>query len=178
MKQHSTFRFAQMLFIIFSLSMATSLFTGCKKDDDKTDECDNFVSLGGEATINGAKNSISVAQLLITSGGGFGDDVYGLQVGGFTSDCNVLQTFSLFINIPAGGKLNGTYSIVDFFDADTNDAHGSYTEQKISPISQSLEDLVSGSFKVTDKGSKLYSIDLTGKTVSGEDVSLKGDVQF
>ena len=169
------FRLSKLLFIIFSFSMAISLLSGCKKDESP-DDCENFVSLGGEVTINGAKNSLAAAQLIINSS--FDGSIYGLQVGGFTSDCNVLQTFSLFVPVAEGSKLNGTYTIAGFANAEETDAFGSYSEQKISPTSQFLEDIDSGSLKVTDKGSKLYSIDLTAKTISGENVSLKGEVQF
>lgn len=179
MKHYSIFRFTKVVFIIFSLSMVATLFTGCKKDEEnKIVECDNYVSLGSTATINGIKNSLYLAKLLISAESGGDLDLGTMSIGGFTSDCNENKHFTLYIYISPGAKLNGTYNIDSFADIEINEAFGYYSENKITPLSQSLEDFSSGSVKITDKGSKLYSIDLIGKTVIGEEVTFKGDVQF
>ena len=161
-----------MVCMLFGLAIFIS---SCSKDEEK-DSCTNFTTSDKELTVNGNTELISVAQQLISAG--FEGNIYQMQIATVSSDCNELHTINLNIEIPTASKLNGTYKIVDFFDAGLGDAFGAYAIQKISPVSQSLEELSSGTVKITDKGSKLYTFDINAKTIGGSTVSFKGDVQF
>ncbi|MBP6398221.1 MAG: hypothetical protein KBF35_09650 [Saprospiraceae bacterium] len=161
-----------ILWMLFGMALMVS---SCSKDEEK-DSCTNFTTSDKELTVNGKTELLSVAQQLVSSG--FEGNIYQMQIATVSSDCNELHTIELNIEIPTTSKLNGTYKIVDFFDSGLGDAYGAYANQKISPVSQTLEELSSGTLKVTDKGSKLYTFDINAKTISGSTVTLKGDVQF
>ena len=84
-----------------------------------------------------------------------------MSISTVSSDCNKQTTFSLNISIPSGTKLNGTYPITDVSSADFQEFSGNYLTQVISPTSQNIVELDSGTIKVVDKGSKLYNFDLS-----------------
>ena len=165
-------------FILFLL-LGLSVISGCKKDDDKetTTECDSFTTIDGKVTVNGVENQLSIAQLLVNADEDFGD-TYTFQIAGISSDCNELSSVFLNVTIASGNKLNGTYPIRDFFSADTGEAYGDYTKQKISPLSQSAENLVSGTFKVTQNGTKDYTLVIDAKTATGENIKMNLSHKF
>ncbi|MBK8622763.1 MAG: hypothetical protein IPN79_13660 [Saprospiraceae bacterium] len=169
-KNQKKFIYLILPFFVLSTSL---VFTGCNKDDedDKTEECENFTKIEGSVQINNDNLSLSVATLAVSSG--FEGVVYNFLIGGFTSDCNKLISVNINALVPEGGTLNGTYAIKDFFDAEAGDAFGTTTTQQISPISQSLVELASGTVQFTDQGSKKYTIDLKAKTITNEDLTLK-----
>lgn len=163
---------------IFFLLLGLSVLSGCKKDDDKENtECDSFASIDGKVTVNGVENQLSIAQLLVSADEDFGDS-YSFQIAGFSNDCNELTSVYLNVLIASGSKLNGTYPIRDFFSADKGEAYGSYTKQKISPLSQSSEDLVSGTFKVTENGTKDYTLVIDVKSATGENIKMNLSHKF
>jgi hypothetical protein len=102
-----------------------------------------------------------------------------MQIGVITESCNKLTTLTLTINAKKGSKLNGTFKILNFFDAETGDATGALAEQKISPLSQSLLEFESGTANIIDKGNKLFSVDISAKAAENTGTTtMKGDVQF
>jgi hypothetical protein len=107
------------------------------------------------------------------------EDKYTMQIGVISESCNKLTTLTLTINAKKGSKLNNTFKILSFFDAETGDATGAIAEQKVSPISQSLLEIESGTAKIVDKGNKLFSIDVSAKLPGNSGTTtMKGDVQF
>lgn len=169
------FQFSNL--VLFML-LGLSVISGCKKDDDKvTNECDSFTTIDGKITVNGVENQLSIAQLLVSADEDFGD-TYSFQIAGVSSDCNELTSVFITATVASGSKLNGTYPIREFFSADQGEAYGSYTKQKISPLSQSAEDLVSGTFKVTENGTKDYTLVIDVKSVTGESIKMNLSHKF
>ncbi|MBL0260981.1 MAG: hypothetical protein IPQ10_07930 [Saprospiraceae bacterium] len=167
----------KQIHFLSGLVLLISITLSCSKDNDSSQACSNFPVLSQSITLNGTSTKLSIAQLILTSEAG--EDEYNMSISTVSSDCNKQTTFSLNIVIPSGTKLNGTYPIYDYVSADIQEFSGNYLTQVISPTSQNIVELDSGTIKVVDKGSKLYNFDLSAVLAgTGERVTLKGDVQF
>ncbi len=154
-----------------------TLFVGfnssCSKDDEDTSKaCTNFPVLSGEMTVNGAKQRLSIAQFIVTS------NTYLFQLASVSDDCNEQKIISFTVSLEDGGKLGGTYPIKDFFSLDENIAYGDIITQKLSPVSQSSVELASGSVKITEVGTKKYTIDVDATDVLGGKTTLNITHQF
>ena len=154
------------------LSMTLICFTSCGDDEDEgSSDCAGLLESGGDMNIDGETLNLSIAQLLITSG--LDGDIYLFQVGGISSDCNNVKTLSFSIEIPTDTELGGTYEIKDFFDAGLNDASGvNFIDQTISPLSQSLVEVKTGTIEITKHADREFSIDMAGDFVGGGSVSI------
>ena len=95
-----------------------------------------------------------------------------------SDDCNEQKLLSITIETATGTKLGGTYQIKDFFDAGTIQAYGDIVTQKISPVTQSAVELESGSVKITDLGTKKYTIDVNATDKTGGKTTLLLTHQF
>ncbi|MBK9583365.1 MAG: hypothetical protein IPO48_16125 [Saprospiraceae bacterium] len=102
MKNYSLFSCILLSVLILGFS------TSCSKDEENK-ACANFPVLGGEITVNGSVQKLSVAQFVANG------DSYILQLGSVSSDCNKQNIVSLLINVVPGSKLGGTYQIKDHF---------------------------------------------------------------
>ena len=158
------------LAIVLLISSSIMLF-GCG-DDEKDTSCANFPTLNGEVEINGEVLQLSAFQSLSSAGGSNFGDSYSFQVGGITSDCNTLKTFSVNVIVPSGTSVTGSYDIKTFFEADEGDASGSFTSQTLDPIIQSAVDMNSGTLTVNDKGDSQFDLDITATLLDGSMVSL------
>ena len=159
--------------ILLSVTLVLGFAQSCSKDGDKTDnDCTNFSVLDGEITINGTKQKLSVAQFIGSS------NIYSFQLASVSTDCNEQKFISITIETVAGAKLGGTYQIKDFFEAGTNEAFGDIVTQKITPVSQSSVELESGSVKITDLGTKKYTIDVNANDILGGKTTLLLTHQF
>ncbi|MBK7807658.1 MAG: hypothetical protein IPJ51_15395 [Saprospiraceae bacterium] len=159
--------------ILLLVTLVLGFTTGCSKDDDQTDKnCTNFSVLDGEITINGTKQKLSIAQFIASS------NIYSFQLASVSDDCNEQKLLSITIETATGTKLGGTYQIKDFFDAGINQAYGDIVTQKISPVTQSAVELESGSVKITDLGTKKYTIDVNATDITGGKTTLLLTHQF
>jgi hypothetical protein len=152
------------------LAILLLTFTSCKKEDETPDGCAGFTSLG-TATVNGSDENLVVAQFLASGG------MYTFQLASISSDCSAQKSINVTIDKPTG-TIAGTYPISEFFDADQNEAYGSFITQKFNPISQTLEDLVSGTVVITEHATKEYTIDITAKTSVTPSVKFKARHKF
>lgn len=160
----------KLLSLLF-LSMTLICFSSCKDDDESSSDCMGLLESGGEMKIDGVTFNLSIAQLLVTTG--FDGDVYLFQVGGISSDCNNVKTLSFSIEIPTDTELDGTYEIKSFFDAELNDATSvNFIDQTISPLSQSLVEVKSGTIEITTHADREFSIDMAGDFVGGGSVTI------
>jgi len=150
---------ALLLFILF--------FSACSKDDEPapTPEC---TTLTTSATINGDDSyTLQVAQLSTSSG--FDGTNYIFQIGAVDSDCEESVVLSLIMEV--SGDIGGTYPVVDFFDANLNEAHGTVSTLNLGTSSQTMSEIQSGSVMITDNGDDNFSIDFEGTLVNGDDAS-------
>ncbi|MBC7884073.1 MAG: hypothetical protein H7X99_01260 [Saprospiraceae bacterium] len=171
MKYFLTVRKSIYVFAMFLFAITSFTTISCSKDDDKVDECTNFPALDGTITVNSSVQKLSVAQYIASSSGGGFDDTYSFQLAGVSNDCLEQTSVIMFINVTAGAKLGGTYPIKSFFNAEVNDASATLIKQKISPVSQSSQDIESGTIKITNHGTNDFTIDMTGKTITGENIA-------
>ena len=166
--------FSMMLFLGASL-----IFVSCGSDDEASSaDCTIFVTLDGDVEINGDELQLSIAQSIVSAGGGGFGDMYLFQIGGVSNDCNELLSVNFTLMVPTGMSPTGTYDIRSFFDADDDDATGSFGRQSLDPVSQSSVDMNSGSVSITENGANNFTIDLNAGTATGEDVSLNITHQF
>ncbi len=169
MKIQTLFSF---ILIIFSLCLVTSC-----GGEDEPEPCQIF-PLDGEAEINGDPHTLTLAQLVVNAGGAVFGDTYIFQFGGANPSCTEIRSINISVSIPAGSDLNGTHEIKDFFSADDGDAYGSFITQVIDPITQSAEDLISGTVQFTKNGPTDYTIDLSAETVTGQSVDVEMTYDF
>lgn len=162
----------------YSLStfLLSVLFLGfnscCSKDDENP--CTNFPFLGGEITVNGVVEKLSIAQLSSNLGDSYA--MYLFQIVSISSDCKRQNILSLKIDLHSSTELEGTHQIKTFSSA--NEASGNFTTQQVSPVSQSSFELESGTVKITELGVKKYTIDVNATDVEGGKVSLLLTHQF
>lgn len=159
------FSFKTTIYVFAMFSFVSFSMISCGKDDNKKESCTAFPSLGGTISINGADQDLSIAQYLAAS------NSYGFQLAGVSPDCLGQTIVSLNTFLSPGATLGGTYAIKPDFP-DDNEFSATITKQRISPVSQSLEELVSGSVTIVNNGANDFNINLTGKTVGGEDVKV------
>ncbi|MBK8885277.1 MAG: hypothetical protein IPN46_01525 [Saprospiraceae bacterium] len=98
MKNYSLFSCILLSVLILGFS------SSCSKDEENK-ACANFPVLGGEITVNGSVQKLSIAQFGATG------DTYIFQLASVSSDCNKQNIVSLLINVVPGSKLGGTYQI-------------------------------------------------------------------
>jgi len=154
------------------------IISACGDDEDPIDEaCANITTLDGEVDLDGSTLKLTVAQLLISGGAGFGDN-YLFQITGISDNCSETKSVSFTVTVPSGASIEGSYNITDFFSAGDGDVYGSYTSQILDPISQTLVDLESGSMTIQESGTKLFTIDLSATLVGGGDVEMNITHQF
>ena len=165
MKNYSLFSCILLSVLILGFS------SSCSKDEENK-ACANFPVLGGEITVNGSVQKLSIAQFGATG------DTYIFQLASVSSDCNKQNIVSLLINVVPGSKLGGTYQIKSSLGTNVNIATGSFTTQQVSPISQSSFELVSGTVKITELGVKKYTIDVNATDSVGGKVTLLLTHQF
>lgn len=144
--------------------------TGC--GDDEPESCTNFPTLSGTMEINGDEVQVSVFQSIASAGGATFGDSYLFQVAGVSDDCNTLTSFNVNFSVPSGTSASGTYDIKEFFDADDDDATGSFITQTIDPITQSAVDMISGTLIVNDKGDNQYDLDVSATLLGGMMVTM------
>ena len=162
------------LFLFFAL---ISVLISCGKDDDNATTCDGVLNNGGTIEFDGEALNLSVAQLLISSG--FDGDIYQFQVGGLTNDCNELKTLSFFAEITTNSNIDGTYDILDFFDASLNDVTGvNTTNTNISSGQQSLVEIKSGTMVVKKLADREYEVDMTGALTGGGSIEVNFKSEF
>ena len=165
MKNYSLFSCILLSVLILGFS------SSCSKDEENK-ACANFPVLGGEITVNGSVQKLSIAQFGATG------DTYIFQLASVSSDCNKQNILSFNIDLPTGSKLGGTYQIKSSLGTNVNIATGSFTTQQVSPISQSSFELVSGTVKITELGVKKYTIDVNATDSVGGKVTLLLTHQF
>ncbi|MGB3132057.1 MAG: hypothetical protein WBB26_10310 [Saprospiraceae bacterium] len=170
----SILKFAFLGLIIFAFS--------CSKSDSEdtttttTKGCEKFGPTSGSAVMNGNSSyNILISQYI--SNEDLGDFEHTFQIGGVSSDCNELKTFSFSIENSSSSPA-GTYPIKSLSASGKNTATGDVTQQKISPISQSLLDMKSGELIIKDLGSKKFEINLNAALTDQSSVSLKCTHQF
>jgi len=159
-----------LLFVLCSFCLVTS----CGGDEDPEPVgCPGVTTLDGGVKINGENRGLTVAQLLVTAGGAVFGDSYLFQIAGISSDCNEISSVSLNLSVDSGTSIDGTREIKTFFDANDGDVTGSFTSQIVEPLSQNLQDLVSGTVTFTSGADNTYTIDLSATTVTGDDIDLE-----
>lgn len=151
------------------LLLVSIVFCGCKKEET-ADACATFTTIG-TATVDGSDENLVAAQLLVSQGS------YAFQLAAITDDCLSQKSINITIE-KATGSIAGTYAIKDFFDVNNNEASGSYISQKFNPVSQSLEELTSGTVIITEHGTKDYTIDISAKTALTPSVKFKARHKF
>jgi hypothetical protein len=144
------------------LLLVSFVFSSCEKEvEEKTPDACATITTIGTAIVERGEENLVIAQLAIYSG------LYAFQLSSVSSDCLFKKTISLSIN-KSTGSIGGTYEIKDFFNADENDAYGSYVSQDLSTRSEILQDLVSGTVTITEHGPKDYTVEIIAVTaVSG-----------
>jgi len=163
-------------FSLLLLCALISSFTSCGGEDPETG-CADALNNGGTLEIDGETLSLSVAQLLITSG--FDGDNYLFQVGGLSSECNELKTLSFSAEITTNSDFDGSYEIVDFFDAGLNDVTSvNTTVSNVTSGQQSLTQINSGTMTVKKLADKEYEVDMTGNKVGGGTVAVSFRSEF
>lgn len=161
------------LSICYALLVAlffTTINSSCSKDKEETTNCTEFTVLEGKMTIDGKQQRLSIAQFIAQN------NFYAFQLASISDDCNEQKLVSFSITTTSG-NLGGNYP----FDSDPfseNTANGDIVVQKISPISQSSVSIKSGTVKVTELGTKKYTIDLNVVDVLGGKTSLSLTHQF
>lgn len=164
-------KFKSLLNLLFIASVFC-LLTSCGGDGE-TPTCSNVSTLDGSVKIDGTTHALTIAQLLISAGGATFGDTYTFQIGGVDPDCAEVRAVNINVSVPSGESIDGTRDIKDFFDVADGDVYGTLTKQQLDPLSQSLEDLVSGTVTFTTSADNTYTIDLSATTVSGEDIDLE-----
>ena len=165
MKNYSLFSCILLSVLILGFS------SSCSKDEENK-ACANFPVLGGEITVNGSVQKLSIAQFGATG------DTYIFQLASVSSDCNKQNILSFNIDLPTGAKLGGTYQIKDDFNAGENIATGTFSTQQLSPVTQSFFVFESGTVKITELGVKKYTIDVNATDSVGGKVTLLLTHQF
>lgn len=154
-----------------SLSIFLMVSCGQKEDPPPASDCDGLLDSGGEMEVDGETLSLTIAQLLISSG--FDGDIYQFQVGAMAGNCNDVSVLSFIVEIPSDTDLDGAYQIKDFFDASLNDAYGvTITSQTLDPVSQSSVSIDSGTIDIIKHSANDYSVDLNGDLVGGGNTSI------
>jgi len=166
------------LFPYLFLFSALLFMSSCGDEDPVEETCDAVSTIDGSVKINGENHGLTVAQLLVSAGGATFGDTYQFLISAVNGDCTEVRSVNFSLSLDSGTDLNGSYDIKDFFSAGDEDAYGSFSVQILDPISQSAEDLVSGSVSFVKNGNKAYEIDLEATTVTGEDVSLEMNHEF
>lgn len=159
------FVFKTTIYVMIMFCLVSLSIVSCGKDDDKAETCDAFPSIGGTISINGTTQNLSIAQYIAAS------NSYTFQLGGVTPDCTGQTVISLDIALSFGKTLGGTYPIKPDFP-DENEFSASLIKQRINPVSQSFEEIISGTVKIVNNGSNDYDINVNGKTIGGEDVKV------
>ena len=155
---------------LFFIAIVAIFSSSCSGDDDSSDNqqltCTEFTT---PATVNGDDSyTILLAQRLTS--GGFDGTVYTFQVGAVDSNCTTAVVMQLSIEVDNG--ISGTYPVVEFFDADLNEASGNWVVQNVANgTSQSAEEIASGSVTFTDNGNNNYAIDFSGTLLGGQQVT-------
>jgi hypothetical protein len=127
--------------------------------------------------VDGETLNLSVAQLLISSD--FEGDNYQFQVAGLSADCGQLQSLSFFAEIPTDSDFDGSYNIVDFFDAELNDVTGvNTTTTTIASGAQSLVEINSGTMTVDKLADREYDIEMTGNLTGEGSISVSFRSEF
>ena len=166
-------------FALVSIGMLFCLANfSCKDDDDPepmATECQGFVQVG-EATVDGQIHGLTVSQLIVTSG--FSGDDYVFQFSAINSSCEVLESMNISIEIEKDADLDGTYPILDFFDADLNEAYGNVITQTFNPPGQTLMEMSSGTMEVTKLGVNNYTVKVSAGLVGGGQRSWEVTHQF
>ena len=149
------------------------VFNACSKDDDNPSpsNCSELTSI---ATINGEAYTMLGGQLLTSNG--FDGIVHLFQLLAIDSGCEESKILNLNIEVP--NEVNGTYPVLDFFDAGINEASGAYGTQNLSTQSQSIHEIVSGSVTITNNGNSNYFVDFSGTLTNNEQVSFKATHTF
>lgn len=162
-------------FIFFVFVLAFTI-TSCGSDDENSN-CTGALNNGGSVEIDGEVLSLSVAQLLLSSG--FDGDVYSFQVGGFSDDCQEIKTLSFTVELPVNSDFDGNYVIKDFFDAGLNDVTAvAVSSANLSSGSQSLIEVSSGSMTVNKLATREYEVDMTGNLTGGGTVDVSFRSEF
>ena len=159
------------LLSLLLLASTLCFMASCGDDEEESSDCAGLLSTGGTIDIDGETLNLNLAQLLISSG--FDGDIYSFQIGGLSSDCNNIKSLSFSIEITTDSDLNGSYTIKDFFDAGLNDAYGvTIADQTVTPLSQSLTEIKSGTLEITKHAARDYTIDMSGSLVGGGTVEV------
>ncbi len=162
---------------LFAIILLSSIMViGCKKEEEEVSNC-SFTSLGSQMTLNGTSSNLSIAQYLANSG--FDNDImHTFQLGLIDNNCSGLTSVSFTIDVAETKPLGGTYPIKDFSAANLGDATGNYSKSILNPVSQTLEELKSGTIKITKNGTNNFTFDINATTITGVAVKLTGTRQF
>ncbi len=163
-------------FLAFSLLLAC--MSSCGEDDESSSSgCEGVLESGATMELNGDVFNLSVAQLLLSEG--FDGDVYQFQIAGISSDCNEVRTVSFAAEITTDSDFDGTYNIVDFFDAGLNDVFQvNVVNSTLQPAAQSSVAVNSGTLEVTKNASRNYTVSINGTQVGGDAISVDFRSEF
>ncbi len=156
------------------LLFTSVLVSSCSSDDDssQSSECSQ---LSTQATVNGDDSfTLASAQRMINSG--FEGTINMFQISAVSSDCNNVVILQIIVEV--SGEIAGTYNVVDFFDANLNDAYGSMAFQDLANNSQSLVEIASGTLVIIDNGGNSLTIDFEGVLEDGSPSSFKTTHSF
>lgn len=144
-------------------------FTSCSSDDDaqQTSQCSELTS---QAIVNG-DDSFTLLSAQKSAIGGFEGSINMFQLSAINEDCNLVHTLQIIVEF--SGNVGGTYNVVDFFDAELNDAYGNVAVQNLSTMSSSLVEIASGTLVIVDNGNNSLTIDFDGVLENGNQSSFK-----
>jgi len=156
------------------LVLSTLVLSSCGDDDEPENDC-TLPTIDG--TVNWNNESLTLTSATLQVLDGFGDVSYTFAIGALSSDCTTQNSVSL--TVETSGDVTGTYDITDFFDAGAGDAFGVVTNQQLQPLSQTQEELASGTLELTEgTENNFFTIDLDALTITGEEVKLTMSHQF
>src|SRR5690606_2418186 len=97
-------------------------------------------------TVNGDDSyTVLFAQIIALSDES--EDTYSFQVAGVDSNCMNVAVLQIGIDVDNG--ITGTFPIMDFFDAELNEAYGTWVTQNLSNgTSQGAIDIESGTVSI------------------------------
>ena len=144
--------------------------TSCSSDDDGSSQpaCTDLTS---QATVNGDSDYTLSSAIFQTFG-----DSYTFAVQAVKNDCSNSAQFSISYE---SSTVGGTYPILDFFDAENDEASGSYIFLNITGGGSGFQgEFASGTATIVDNGNNNYTITIQALLDNGDSVSISTSHTF
>lgn len=139
--------------------------TACSSDDDSVSSQPDCTELTTQATVNNDSDYTLSSAVFQSFSGSFTFVIQAVK-----NDCSNSAQFSLSYE---SSTVDGTYPIVDFFDADDNEASGTYTFLNITGGGSGFQgEFASGTAVVVDNGNNNYTITIQALLENGDSVSI------